>query len=180
MPYGLPRPRHLPRAGGPFHPLGEGMGRDVTQHGEEAHVEGQGATPVLSEAGPPALKPLGVRYEAHRGHHPAGEAPGGPRGPLQGGGAGAFPEPHPGARRGDGKGGNLPRDHGEDGPAREGAPGDRGVRALCKAHGGGHPQSGPHRGGGGREDLRPAGGEGLPHPHRGGGPGRRDPGTMEV
>ena len=35
------------------------LGLDVTQHGEEAYVEGEGAILVLSEASPPALKPAG-------------------------------------------------------------------------------------------------------------------------
>jgi len=40
-------------------PKEEGLGLDVTQHGEEAYVEGEGAILVLSEASPPALKPAG-------------------------------------------------------------------------------------------------------------------------
>jgi len=40
-------------------PKEEGLGLDVTQHGEEAYVEGEGAVLVLSEASPPALKPVG-------------------------------------------------------------------------------------------------------------------------
>jgi len=40
-------------------PKEEGLGLDVTQHGEEAYASGEGAILVLSEASPPALKPLG-------------------------------------------------------------------------------------------------------------------------
>ncbi|MEN2981114.1 MAG: ammonium transporter [Thermus sp.] len=41
------------------HPKEEGLGLDVSQHGEEAYASGEGAILVLSEATPPALKPLG-------------------------------------------------------------------------------------------------------------------------
>ncbi|WP_245606124.1 ammonium transporter [Thermus amyloliquefaciens] len=40
-------------------PKEEGLGLDVTQHGEEAYVEGEGAILVLPEATPPGLKPAG-------------------------------------------------------------------------------------------------------------------------
>lgn len=40
-------------------PKEEATGLDVTQHGEEAYASGEGAILVLSEATPPALKPLG-------------------------------------------------------------------------------------------------------------------------
>ncbi|AEV17251.1 Ammonium transporter [Thermus sp. CCB_US3_UF1] len=41
------------------HPKEEGLGLDVSQHGEEAYASGEGAILVLSEATPPAFKPLG-------------------------------------------------------------------------------------------------------------------------
>ncbi|TFU27616.1 ammonium transporter [Thermus tengchongensis] len=40
-------------------PKEEGLGLDVTQHGEEAYAAGEGAVLVLSESAPPALKPMG-------------------------------------------------------------------------------------------------------------------------
>ncbi|GAB5602900.1 ammonium transporter [Thermus sp. FJN-A] len=40
-------------------PKEEGLGLDVTQHGEEAYASGEGAILVLSEASPKALKPVG-------------------------------------------------------------------------------------------------------------------------
>ncbi|WP_337844167.1 ammonium transporter [Thermus sp.] len=40
-------------------PKEEGLGLDVTQHGEEAYASGEGAVLVLPEAAPPALKPKG-------------------------------------------------------------------------------------------------------------------------
>ncbi|AFV77015.1 ammonium transporter [Thermus oshimai] len=40
-------------------PKEEGLGLDVTQHGEEAYASGEGAILVLPEAAPPVLKPQG-------------------------------------------------------------------------------------------------------------------------
>lgn len=39
----------------------EGLGLDITQHGEEAYTSGEGAILVLSEGLPPAPKPAGGR-----------------------------------------------------------------------------------------------------------------------
>jgi nitrogen regulatory protein PII len=102
----------------------EGLGMDVSQHGEEAYAEGQGAILVLPERGVPSarhghgrrarMKLVVAIVRSDRLECRA-------RGAVQGRGPGAHHQPRAGPRRRARAGRDLPRHHGEDGALGEGA-----------------------------------------------------------
>ncbi len=118
-----------------------------------------------------------VAREARGGDRPAGEGQRGARGALPGRRPGPHPHPRAGPRGRDRAGRDLPRDHGEDGALGEGAARHRRLRPLRGADGEGDPRRRPHGRRRGRQGLRPAGREDLPHPHRRGGPRGGHPGA---
>ncbi len=89
----------------------EGVGLDVTQHGEEAYSHGEGAILVVDRKGGRE------RDEARGGDRPTGEAERRARGAVPRRGARAQHQQGAGPRRRDGGGGDLPRHHGEGGAA---------------------------------------------------------------
>ena len=163
----------------------EGLGLDVTQHGEEAYTRGEGAILVLRDAvtpvpprsrSPVASSRSGSRpFEARRRRREAGEALGSPRVPLPCRGARSHSSPRRRSRRGDGAGRDLPGNDGQDGALRESASRDRRLGPLRRADRRRDPAGGTDWRGRRRKDLRPPGREGVPDPDGGGRPGRGHP-----
>ena len=160
----------------------EGLGLDVSQHGEEAYADDEGAILILQR--PAAAAPLPRRRSPPRRRkeaaHEARRGRSSVRRRLNDVLEALFRAEVQGLTisRVQGHGGETEQVETYRGTtvkmelSREGPPRDRRLRPLRRADREGDPRRGPHRRRRRRQDLRPAGREGLPHPHRRGGPGR--------